>query len=83
VVFTLAGYRIAGFAEGESFIAAARMRMLPGALLYLRTPGQSGLAVLREINAAQFPAPIFIMRGDGDVALCGRGDQERRLRLHP
>ncbi len=25
VVFTLAGYRIAGFAEGESFIATARM----------------------------------------------------------
>jgi CheY-like chemotaxis protein len=81
VVFTLAGYRIAGFAEGESFIATARMPA--GALLALHMPGQSGLAVLREINAAQFPAPIFIMSGDGDVAPCGRGDQEWRLRLHP
>ncbi|HEX3859694.1 MAG TPA: response regulator [Pseudolabrys sp.] len=68
VVFTLAGYRIAGFAEGESFIAVARTRMPAGVLLDLHMPVQSGLAVLREINAAQFPVPIFIMSGDGDVA---------------
>src|SRR6202008_2693769 len=32
-------------------------------------PGQSGLDVLRQLNAQDYPAPIFIMSGQGDIAM--------------
>jgi two-component system, LuxR family, response regulator FixJ len=67
VVFTLAGYRVAAFAEGEAFIAAARGNVPAAVLLDLHLPGKSGLAVLKEINAPHYRAPIFIISGDGDI----------------
>lgn len=30
-------------------------------------PAQSGVAALKELNAQYYPAPIFIVTGDGDV----------------
>ena len=71
VVFTLAGYRVTMFSEGETFVAAARVARFgaPAAvLLDLHMPGKTGLALLREIDAQHFPAPIFIISGDGDIA---------------
>jgi two-component system response regulator FixJ len=68
VVFTLAGYRVTTFAEAESFLAAARSHTPAGVLLDLHLPDKSGLAVLRQLNAQHYPAPIFIISGDGDVA---------------
>jgi FixJ family two-component response regulator len=68
VVFTLAGYRVAVFADGESFIAAARVHPPAAVLLDLNLPDKSGLAVLKEIDAQYYPAPIFIISGDGDIA---------------
>jgi two-component system, LuxR family, response regulator FixJ len=37
-------------------------------LLDLHLPDKSGLAVLKELNAQHYPAPIFMISGDGDVA---------------
>ena len=68
VVFTLAGYRVAVFADGESFIAAARVHPPAAVLLDLNLPDKSGLAVLKEIDAQYYPAPVFIISGDGDIA---------------
>ena len=67
VVFTLAGYRVTVFADGSSFIGAARERAPAAVLLDLNLPDTSGLSVLRDIDAQHFPAPIFIISGDGDV----------------
>jgi two-component system, LuxR family, response regulator FixJ len=36
-------------------------------LLDLHLPGTSGVAVLKELNAHSYPAPIFIVTGDDDV----------------
>jgi two-component system, LuxR family, response regulator FixJ len=69
VVFTLAGYRVAVFADGGSFVSAARDNPPAAVLLDLHMPEKSGLAVLKEINAQRYPAPIFMVSGDGDIAL--------------
>jgi two-component system response regulator FixJ len=68
VVFTLAGYRVTVFGEAASFLAAARARRPAGVLLDLHLPDKSGVDVLKELNAQNYPVPIFILSGDGDVA---------------
>ena len=68
VVFTLAGYRVSVFADAETFLAATRTRAPACVLLDLHLPDKSGIAVLKELNAHCFPAPIFIVTGDGDVS---------------
>jgi two-component system, LuxR family, response regulator FixJ len=67
IVFTLAGYRVTGFADTETFLAAARNRTPACILLDLHLPEKSGVAALKELNAQNYPAPIFIVTGDGDV----------------
>ncbi len=67
-VFTLAGYRVSVFADAGTFLAAARARTPSGVLLDLHLPDKSGLDVLKELQAQIYPAPIFIISGDGDVA---------------
>ncbi|MGC1640553.1 MAG: response regulator [Pseudolabrys sp.] len=68
VVFTVAGYRVTGFVDGETFLAAARARTPAAVLLDLHLPAKSGLAVLKELDARTYPAPIPIVTGDGDVS---------------
>ena len=68
VVFTLTGYRVSVFGDGEGFIAGVRGRAPAAVLLDLHLPDKSGLAVLKQIGARHFPAPIFIISGDGDIA---------------
>jgi two-component system response regulator FixJ len=68
VVFTLAGYRVTGFVNGETFPAVASARTPAAVLLDLHLPAKSGLTVLKELDARSYPAPIFIVTGDGDVS---------------
>ena len=68
LVFTLAGYRVSVFADAERFLAAARSHPPAGVLLDLHLPDKSGLAVLKDLDARHYPAPIFIISGDGDIA---------------
>jgi FixJ family two-component response regulator len=68
VVFTLAGYRVNAFADAAAFLAAARERVPAGILLDLHLPDKSGLDVLKDINAHHYPAPIFIITADNDIA---------------
>ena len=67
-IFTLAGYRITAFNEADEFLAAARAHPPACVLLDLHLPGKSGLAALKELNAYHFPAPVFIISGDGDIS---------------
>ena len=68
VVFTLAGYRVTGFVDGETFLAVASDRAPAAVLLDLHLPAKSGLVVLRELDARSYPAPIFIVTSDSDVS---------------
>ena len=67
IVFTLAGYRVTGFADTETFLAAARNHTPACILLDLHLPDKSGVTALKELDAQSYPAPIFIVTGDDDV----------------
>jgi two-component system response regulator FixJ len=65
--FTLAGYRVTTFREGTSLILSARVRVPACILLDICMPGPSGLDILKQLDAANYPAPIFIISGRGDI----------------
>src|SRR5436853_7592696 len=69
VVLSRAGYQVTCFAEGASFLAAAKSRTPTCVILDVHMPGQSGLDILKELNAQQYPAPIFIISGIGDIPM--------------
>jgi two-component system, LuxR family, response regulator FixJ len=66
-VFIEAGYQVMTFSEGTSFVAAARVRVPACILMDISMPGLSGLDVLKQIDAANYPAPICIVSGRGDI----------------
>ena len=66
-MFEPEGYRVSCFAEGQSFLAAARARVPACILLDVNMPGRSGLDMLRELDAPHYPAPILIVSGQRDV----------------
>jgi two-component system response regulator FixJ len=69
VVFSLEGYHVTGFADGNSFLAAARTRPPTCIVLDVHMPGRSGLDILKELNAQNYEAPIFIISGQGDIPM--------------
>jgi two-component system, LuxR family, response regulator FixJ len=69
IVLSRAGYQVTGFAEGTSFLAAARSRTPTCVILDVHMPGQSGLDILKELNAQHYPAPIFMISGAGDIPM--------------
>ena len=69
VVFTLAGYKVRAFADGASFVAAARAEAPASIILDVHMPGRSGLDILRALNAEHYPTPIFIISGQGDIPM--------------
>ena len=69
VVLSREGYQVTGFAEGASFLAAAKSRTPTCVILDVHMPGQSGLDILKELNAQQYPAPVFIISGIGDIPM--------------
>lgn len=69
VVFTLEGYHVTGFADGNSFLSAARNRQPACIILDVHMPGRSGLDILKELNAKNYPVPIFIISGQGDIPM--------------
>ena len=69
MVLTLEGYHVTSFAEGSAFIAAARVRTPICVVLDVHMPGRSGLDILKELNAQNYGAPIFIISGRGDIPM--------------
>jgi FixJ family two-component response regulator len=66
--FAIEGYQVKTFADAASFIAAARARTPACVLLDIRMPAKSGLDLLKELDARNYPAPIFIMSDRGNIA---------------
>jgi len=66
-IFRNEGYRTAAFADGRSFVRLARDQMPACVLLDLCMPGTSGLDVLKEIDAKNYPAPILMISAQEDV----------------
>jgi two-component system response regulator FixJ len=68
-VFAGEGYQVASFSDGNAFLAAAHTRNPGCVLLDIHMPGRSGLELLRQLNAERYPAPVFIISGQGDIAM--------------
>src|SRR5262249_18617883 len=68
-VFTRAGYRVTCFADGAALVAGARAGTPLCIILDVHIPGKSGLDILKQLNAQDYPVPIFMMSGQGDIAM--------------
>jgi FixJ family two-component response regulator len=68
-VFVRDGFQVTNFADGASLLASARTRSPVCIILDVHIPGRSGLDILKELNAQDYPAPIFIMSGQGDIPM--------------
>jgi FixJ family two-component response regulator len=60
---------VRGFANGAELLALARDRTPACILLDVHIPGKSGLDVLKELRGEEYPAPIFMISGQGDIAM--------------
>lgn len=69
MVLSAGGYRVVCFADGAALLAVARTRTPSCILLDVHIPGKSGLDVLKELHGEDYPAPIFIVSGQGDIAM--------------
>jgi FixJ family two-component response regulator len=69
IVFTQAGYRATCFAEGGALLASAHAVVPACIILDVNIPGRSGLEILKQLNAEDYPAPIFVISGQGDIPM--------------
>src|SRR3978361_2288449 len=69
MVLTAGGYQVICFADGAALLAVARSRTPSCILLDVHIPGKSGLDILRELRGEEYPAPIFMISGQGDIAM--------------
>jgi FixJ family two-component response regulator len=63
-----AGFEVICFADGAALIEVARKRCPSCILLDVHIPGKSGIDILKDLQAEEYAAPIFIMSGKGDIA---------------
>src|SRR5437773_4659501 len=68
-VFSAGGYQVICFADGAALLAVARTRTPSCVLLDVHIPGKSGLDILKELHGEEYPAPIFMLSGQGDIAM--------------
>jgi FixJ family two-component response regulator len=68
-IFQRAGYSVTCFADGAALVAAARAVTPVCIILDVYIPGKSGLDILKQLNAQDYPVPIFMMSGRGDIAM--------------
>src|SRR5215813_5717502 len=69
LLFSNAGYSVVRFAEGAAFLRVAKERNPVCIILDVHIPGKTGIDILKELNAQDYPAPIFIMSGQGDISM--------------
>jgi two-component system, LuxR family, response regulator FixJ len=61
------GFQVTGFAEGASFLTAARSHTPRCILIDVHLPGSCGVELLKALDAQHYPAPIFVISGQGDI----------------
>jgi two-component system response regulator FixJ len=69
MVFQSAGYRVTTFADGQSFTRDAKVRVPACIILDVCMPGRSGLDILKDIDAHNYPAPIIIISGRASIPI--------------
>jgi FixJ family two-component response regulator len=63
------GYEVVCFADGAALLSLVRTRMPACIFLEMRISGASGLDTLKKLRAEGHPAPVFIMSGQGNIAM--------------
>src|SRR6202044_2142004 len=69
MVLSVGGYQVICFADGAALLAVARTRIPSCILLDVHIPGKSGLDILKELRGEDYPAPIFMISGQGDITM--------------
>src|SRR5690242_21162436 len=69
MVLSAGGYQVICLADGAALLAIARTRTPSCILLDVHIPGKSGLDILKELHGEEYPAPIFMISGQGDIAM--------------
>jgi FixJ family two-component response regulator len=69
IIFSQAGYQVTCFAEGVALLASAHAVVPACIILDVNIPGRSGLDILKQLNAEDYPAPIFVISGQGDIPM--------------
>src|SRR5919205_2372211 len=69
MVLSGGGYDVICFADGAALLSVARSRTPACILLDVHIPGKSGLDILKELHGEDYPAPIFMISGQGDIAM--------------
>src|SRR5262245_42773298 len=69
MVLSAGGYEVVCFADGAALLSVARSRTPACILLDVHIPGKSGLDILRELHGEDYPAPIFMISGKGDISM--------------
>src|ERR1700688_1293082 len=69
MVLSAGGYQVICFADGAALLAAARTRAPACILLDVHIPGKSALDILKELRGEAYPAPIFMISGQGDITM--------------
>lgn len=68
-VLMIEGYGIRSFSDGASFLEVARDEVPQAVLLDVHMPGKSGIDILDILPAETYPAPVFIISGQGDIPM--------------
>src|SRR3982074_2362618 len=69
MVLSAGGYQVICFADGAALVPVARRRAPAAILLDVHIPGKSGLDILKELHGEDYPAPIFMISGTGDISM--------------
>src|SRR5580658_10596636 len=69
IVLSAGGYEVICFAAGAALLSVARNRTPAAILLDVHIPGKSGMDILKELRGEDYPAPIFIISGQGDITM--------------
>jgi FixJ family two-component response regulator len=63
------GYDVICFVDGAALLSLARTRIPACIFLEVRIPGKSGLEILKTLHAENYPAPVFVISGQGDIPM--------------
>ncbi len=69
VVFNMEGFVVETFSDGDTFIQSASKTQPACVILDVHMPGRSGIDILKTLKAENYPAPIFIISGQGDIPM--------------
>jgi FixJ family two-component response regulator len=63
------GYEVICFADGAALLSLARARVPACVFLEVRIPDKFGLDILKTLRSENYPAPIFMISGQGDISM--------------